>query len=173
MVTHEDTLPSFIPKNEVQFIILGTMVAINARTIDGEKPPAPFFYYNNSRNHFWRVLQYLMNPHFKTKEDIQGLNIQQKKSFLNFHGIAICNLVQKVVVPNKYREDHGRMTFRDFLLCCFLPGLVKLPLGLHGDPKFSTDTKDFFEVKSKGRRNTSFIVADFRDFPLGTTNFFS
>jgi len=70
MIIHEDPLNSFIPKKEVKFIILGTMVAINARIIDGHIPNEEFFYYNNNRNHFWRVLQYLMNPKIKTKDQL-------------------------------------------------------------------------------------------------------
>ena len=102
MVIHEDHLKSFIPKSEVNFVILGTMVAINARAINGVKPEQPVFYYNNNRNHFWRVLQYLMEP---AKEARKSLTIKEKKAFLEKHGIAICNLVQKVEVPNKYKLD--------------------------------------------------------------------
>ena len=105
MVTHEDTLNTFIPKGKIQFIILGTMVAINARTIDGIKPEVPTFYYNNNRNHFWRVLQYLMNPKLKNGEHIQKFTISEKKAFLEKNGIAICNLVQGVTVANKYKHD--------------------------------------------------------------------
>ena len=105
LITHEDSLSSFIPDGEVQFIILGTMVAINARTIDGIRPSEEFFYYNNSRNHFWRILQHLMNPKLKTKEDLEKFDIAAKKNFLNTHGIAICNLVNKVMVPPEFKHD--------------------------------------------------------------------
>lgn len=105
MVIHEDPLKSFIPKNEVKFIILGTMVAINGRIIDDSYPEDDFFYYNNNRNHFWRVMQYLMNSKLTSKEDIKKFSIKEKKDFLNEHGIAIINLVKKVEVPNKYKYD--------------------------------------------------------------------
>jgi hypothetical protein len=102
MVTHEDNLKFFLPKTEVKFVILGTMVAINARTIDGFGPEDDVFYYNNNRNHFWRVLQYLLEP---KKEAKKNLTIKEKKEFLEKHGIAICNLVQKIEVPNKFKHD--------------------------------------------------------------------
>lgn len=102
MVLHEDKLKFFIPKRDIQFVILGTMVAINARTIDGKEPEGEVFYYNNNRNHFWRVLQYLMEPKIEAKKK---LTIKEKKAFLEKHGIAICNLVDRVEVPNKYKAD--------------------------------------------------------------------
>ncbi|MCT4642716.1 MAG: hypothetical protein N4A33_10525 [Bacteriovoracaceae bacterium] len=102
MITHEDNLKFFIPKKKVKFVILGTMVAINARIIDGKAPKEDVFYYNNNRNHFWRVLQHLLDP---KKEVKKRLTIKEKKDFLEKHGIAICNLVQKVIVPNKYKLD--------------------------------------------------------------------
>ena len=105
MITHIDPLKTFLPKTETKFVILGTMVAINARVIDGVEPSEPHFYYNNNRNHFWRVLQYLMNPRLKNNEHIKYLSIEQKKDFLNKNGIAICNLVEKIEVPHKYKAD--------------------------------------------------------------------
>ena len=62
MIKHKDEIPVFIPKGKVNFIILGTMGSINARSINGQKPEGEFFYYNNSRNHFWKVIQLLINP---------------------------------------------------------------------------------------------------------------
>ena len=105
MVVHVDPLKSFIPKGDVKFIILGTMVAINGRIIDGEEPTEEVFYYNNNRNHFWRVLQHLMNPKLVKKEDLKKFTIAQKKKFLNDNGIAIINLVKEVTVPKKYKHD--------------------------------------------------------------------
>jgi len=105
MITHEDPLKSFIPKREVQFVILGTMVAINGRIIDGEKPQEPFFYYNNNRNHFWRILQYLTNPKLKAGNHSKRLTISEKKKLLEENGIAIINLVHRVIVPNKDKND--------------------------------------------------------------------
>jgi hypothetical protein len=102
MVVHEDLLRHFIPKNDIKFMILGTMVAINARVINGIKPKEDVFYYNNNRNHFWRVLQSLLEPN---KTVIKNLSILEKKNLLNRNGIAICNLVKKVEVPNRYKYD--------------------------------------------------------------------
>ena len=105
MITHEDPLRSFIPKKKIKFVILGTMVAINGRIIDGEKPQEPFFYYNNNRNHFWRILQYLTNSKLKKGEHLKKMTLDEKKSLLEEHGIAIINLVHKVTVPNKDKND--------------------------------------------------------------------
>jgi hypothetical protein len=105
MVLHEEAVPTFLPKGRLNFIILGTMVAINARIIDGIEPEEECFFYNNNRNHFWRVLQYLMDPKLKDGEAIKRLTIKEKKQFLNKNKIGIVNLVQSVVVPNKYKLD--------------------------------------------------------------------
>ena len=102
MITHEESLKFYIPKNKIRFVIMGTMVAINARIIDGVHPSEEVFYYNNSRNHFWKVVQHLMQPEI---EVIKNLSILEKKKFLDKHGIAICNIVHKVTVPNRSRLD--------------------------------------------------------------------
>lgn len=123
MILHEDGQKSFIPSNEVKFVILGTMVAINARKIDGTPPVEEVFYYNNPRNHFWRVLQYLLNPQLGPDEKAPRLSIDEKKAFLEAQGIAIVNLVKSVTVPNKDKFDpsdtvlfqaqkKGRVTFK-------------------------------------------------------------
>lgn len=57
MIMQRDEIDSFIPLKP-KFIILGTMCALNARTINGRKPQDEFFYYNDNRNHFWKILQY-------------------------------------------------------------------------------------------------------------------
>ncbi len=82
-------------------VILGTMVAICARSIDGEAPTDPVFYYHNNRNHFWKVLQYFFAPDLTPKT----LTVPEKKSFLNQHGVAIANLVQEIEVPNREAAD--------------------------------------------------------------------
>lgn len=105
MVKHEESVPTFMPKGKLNFIIMGTMVAINARIIDGVKPSEETFFYNNNRNHFWRVLQYLMNKELKNGEAKISLTIEEKKDFLKKNKIGIINLVDSVVVPNKYRHD--------------------------------------------------------------------
>lgn len=79
------------------------MCAINARTINGVKPEEEFFYYNNSRNHFWRVLQHLHG--LPESESPQKFTIKGKKEFLNKHAIAICNLVSSINIPNTETND--------------------------------------------------------------------
>ncbi len=101
MISHKDEIPPFYPKGKVRLIILGTMGSINARSIDGVRPSEDFFYYNNSRNHFWKVLQLLFEPH---KEPLR-LSIPQKKAFLQKWGIAITNIVDEALVPNKDKLD--------------------------------------------------------------------
>jgi len=101
MVIHQDEIPIFIPKKETNLVIFGTMGSINARSIDGIKPEGDFFYYNNNRNHFWKVLQFLFEP----KAEPKKLTIKEKKAFLEKHGIAMTNIVDIAEVPNKYKAD--------------------------------------------------------------------
>ncbi len=98
MPIHEDFIPSIAPSN-TQFIILGTMGSINARTIDGIAPEQEYFYYNDSRNHFWKVLQYSLGL------EAQNLSIKQKKALLRQHGIAMTNIVQKAYVSQRDKFD--------------------------------------------------------------------
>lgn len=141
MVRHEDPLKSFIPKKDVNFIILGTMVAINGRIIDGETPTDEVFYYNNNRNHFWRVLQHLVDPKIISKEQLLNFNIKEKKAFLEKHGIAIINLVKEVTIPNKYKYDPSDTVLfeaqkKNRLLCKKLsPRVKKL---IYNKPMFFT-----------------------------------
>lgn len=102
MLLSEDNTPSFYPKNKPKLVILGTMVAICARTIDGRPPQEKVFYYHNNRNHFWRVLQKLCSPDVETKT---RLTINEKKSLLNQYGIAIINLVQSIKITKKDSLD--------------------------------------------------------------------
>lgn len=100
MVKHEDKIPFFLPKKEPKLIILGTMGSINARAVDGVDP-GPCFYYNNNRNHFWKVLQHLFEPN----KEPQKLNLKEKKQFLEKHAIAMTNIVESADVPNKDKSD--------------------------------------------------------------------
>lgn len=102
MVLHSEKIKSFVPSSPVQFILMGTMVSINARTIDGIPPEGPYFYYNNNRNHFWKVLQHLLEPSLEPKKI---LSINEKKALLNHHGIAVINLVEEVLVKNNQKLD--------------------------------------------------------------------
>lgn len=100
MISQKDEIPSFIPKKP-EFIILGTMCAINARTIDGKRPEGDFFYYNDNRNHFWKILQYIMEP---TTVPVR-MKINEKKYFLKKHKIGIQNLVSEIYIPNNAKLD--------------------------------------------------------------------
>lgn len=105
MIKHEESVPIFLPKASPKFIIMGTMVAINARIIDGVKPTEETFFYHNNRNHFWRILQYLVDPNLRDGEAKKKLSIPEKRQLLIKNKIGIINLVQSVIVPNKYRHD--------------------------------------------------------------------
>ena len=100
MIIQRDEIPSFIPDNP-RAIFLGTMCALNARTINGQKPNEDFFYYNDNRNHFWKILQYIYDPN----NEPQRLNINEKKSFLTKHQIGIQNLVYEIQTPNNQKLD--------------------------------------------------------------------
>ena len=100
MIIQRDEIPSFIPAKP-KFIILGTMCAINARTINGVKPEGDFFYYNDNRNHFWKILQYIMEP----QNEPRRLSIPEKKLFLKKHNIGIQNLVSEIQIPNNQKLD--------------------------------------------------------------------
>ena len=100
MISQRDEIPSYIPKKP-KFIILGTMCALNARTINNVKPEGDFFYYNDNRNHFWKIMQYLFAP----KLEPIRLSVKQKKSFLKEHEIGIQNLVGEIHTPNQEKLD--------------------------------------------------------------------
>lgn len=102
MVISQDNTQNFIPNKKPRLVILGTMVAICARTLDGREPDEETFYYHNNRNHFWRVMQHLLAPE---KDVIKNMTIDQKKRFLNKHGVAIHNLVSEIIVPNVEAHD--------------------------------------------------------------------
>jgi len=161
MIKHKDEIPVFIPKGNVNFIILGTMGSINARSIDDQKPEGEFFYYNNSRNHFWKVIQLLLNP---KKEAEKNWSVKDKKAFLQKHGIAMTNIVDEAIVPNKDALDpsdtilfdahkKGRVTFKTlsprfrklmkttplFFTCRRKPGIEKLLLGLLQENNLEND----------------------------------
>jgi G:T/U-mismatch repair DNA glycosylase len=93
MVTSRDEIASFIPEKRPKLVILGTMAAISARSVDGCRPETPFFYANN-RNHFWRILQLVFDENRKP----QQLSVSEKQSLLNFRQIAMANLVQEIEV---------------------------------------------------------------------------
>ena len=100
MIIQRDEIPSFIPKNP-KAIFLGTMCALNARTINAQHPSEDFFYYNDNRNHFWKILQYIYDPKIEPRK----LSINEKKSFLTKHQIGIQNLVYEIQTPNNQKLD--------------------------------------------------------------------
>lgn len=110
MIIQRDEIPSFIPKKP-KMIFLGTMCAINARTINGKSPEMDFFYYNDNRNHFWKILQYLFEPNLEPKR----LTIDQKKKFLLKHNIGIQNLVSEIQIPNHEKLDPSDTVLFDCL----------------------------------------------------------
>ena len=101
MVISQDNTPSFVPNKKPRFVILGTMVAICARSLNGQEPKEQTFYYHNNRNHFWRVMQHLLEP----KQEVRRLTVPEKKAFLNRHRIMIQNLVHEIEVPNSEAHD--------------------------------------------------------------------
>lgn len=100
MTKHEDEIEEFIPKRETEFVILGTMGSMNARTVNDQKPDEAF-YYNDSRNQFWNVLQLVFRPDHTPEK----LSIDQKKSFLEEHGIAMCNIVKVAYVDDEFAKS--------------------------------------------------------------------
>lgn len=98
MHSSKDEIEVFLPKGRPKLVVLGTMAAINARTINGVPPAGEIFYYNNNRNHFWKVLQHLMSPE---REVIRFESIKQKKHYLNKYKIGMLNLVDEIKVKKK------------------------------------------------------------------------
>ena len=102
MVISQDNTQSFVPNKKPRFIIMGTMVAICARTLNDVEPAEETFYYHNNRNHFWRVMQNLLQPNAPV---VNSMTIKEKKAFLNKHRVMITNLVHEIVVPNSEAHD--------------------------------------------------------------------
>ncbi len=125
MNIQRDEVDSFIP-DDPKFIILGTMVALNARTINGKKPEGDFFYYNDNRNHFWKILQHIWEPE---SEPIK-MSISQKKDFLKKHRIGIQNLVYEIQTPRHHKLDPSDTVLFD----CYRKNKIKykkIPKSLH------------------------------------------
>ncbi len=163
MVIAQDKTHSFIPDQPPRLIILGTMVAICARTLNGQAPEGATFYYHNNRNHFWRVMQHLFDP----KDDVKKMSIADKKRFLNKHRIMIQNLVYEVSVPNSESNDpsdtilfkaynKNRIKFKKldpkakkiiettpkFFNCRYKKGISNLVDGFFEENKISSHIKD-------------------------------
>lgn len=100
MTVVKDEIVDFLPKGNVNFIILGTMGSICARTVDNKKPIEPFYYHNN-KNHFWRILQLL----FSSNSIRNSLSVKEKKQFLEHHKIAMANIVGEIEVPTDLAND--------------------------------------------------------------------
>ncbi|MCO5143903.1 MAG: hypothetical protein M9962_12500 [Oligoflexia bacterium] len=92
MVISKDEIETFIPKKP-KILILGTMGAIIARTIDDNRPKEAFYYHDN-RNHFWKIIQLVFKPNIEPKK----MTIDEKKIFLEEHGIAMSNIVKEIRV---------------------------------------------------------------------------
>lgn len=100
MISQKDEIASYIPEHP-KIIFLGTMCAMNARTLNGIRPEGDFFYYNDNRNHFWKILQYIFEP----KNEPKKLSIKEKKDFLKRNQIGIQNLVSEIQIPNNSKLD--------------------------------------------------------------------
>lgn len=124
MIISKDEIKTFVPKKKPSLVFLGTMGAINARTIDEQKPEKPFFY-NDNRNHFWKIIQLLFEPQLEPKK----LSVKEKMAFLNKWQIAICNIVQEIKVEKNVARDPS-----DFVL---------FEAHRHGCLKFKRTTKEF------------------------------
>ncbi|MEK7356823.1 MAG: hypothetical protein AAB250_10260 [Bdellovibrionota bacterium] len=75
LIISRDEIPTYIPRSRVRLIVLGTMGAINARTID-DRRPTDIFFYNDNRNQFWKVLQLLLEP----ASEAATLSLPEKKA---------------------------------------------------------------------------------------------
>lgn len=95
MITHEDDMPLIIP-TKTNYIILGTMGSMNARIVNGVKPESEYFYYNDGRNQFWKIIQNLYSP-----QEVKNLTVKEKKEFVKKHSILLFNIVRWVEIENK------------------------------------------------------------------------
>ena len=89
MTTSSDEIHEFIPNTTTKLVILGTMASGVARTKDQKKPGEAFFYQDN-RNKFWEILQFVVNPKADVKKNMPTT---EKKDFLNKWQIAMANIV--------------------------------------------------------------------------------
>ncbi len=100
MNRQRDLIESYIPSNP-KFVILGTMCALNAREINGVLPEGDFFYYNDNRNHFWKILQYIL----ESQNEPIRMTVKDKKAFLKRHRIGIQNLVHEIETSTNDKLD--------------------------------------------------------------------
>jgi G:T/U-mismatch repair DNA glycosylase len=106
MMLSQDEIETFIPKVP-RVLILGTMAAVCARTIDGKVPDGAF-YYHDSRNQFWKIVQFVFAP----EGDPKKMRIDEKQEFLEKHGIAMANLVGRLHVERgKANSASDRILF--------------------------------------------------------------
>lgn len=99
LITSKDLIEPFIPAKKPDFIILGTMAAICARHIDGEKSPVNPFFYHNNVNRFWNILRLLKGHEAPLRE------VREKRQFLERHRIAISNTVGEIRIAKKDKDD--------------------------------------------------------------------
>lgn len=131
MIISKDEIQTFIPTHPPQFVILGTMGSINARTLRGVKPEQAFFY-NSNRNHFWKVLQLTLDP----KTVPKTLSLEEKRQFLNHWKIAMANIVDQMEVHPENSDDPSD----DILFEAFKNGRLHFK-------KESQEFKDILKVK--------------------------
>ncbi len=106
-----DNIPPFLPQKP-SFVVLGTMAAINARHIEGHKPPlSPFFYYNDNRNRFWRYMWQI----FENNLVPTNLSVQDKMDFCERHGLALCNLLGEMFISeNEAKNRTDKVIFKAY-----------------------------------------------------------
>lgn len=101
LIYSRDNIPFYLPEKP-RFVVLGTMAAINARHIEGQKPPdEPYFFYNNSKNKFWQYMWQI----FEKSEKPVDLSVPEKKDFCERWGVAMCNLLGEMKIEKEDADD--------------------------------------------------------------------
>lgn len=96
-----DILEEFIPVNGVKLVILGTMaskIARKAPELDKYPNLEEVFYYHDNRNRFWKALSIVLTgkDFIEDKNRTPKEKREDKKRFLEEHGIAMINIVEKI-----------------------------------------------------------------------------
>lgn len=100
LIKVSDKITEFIPeKHNVNFVVLGTMGSSDARWING-RDPGSVFYYNNSRNNFWRIMGWLNHG-----RSIPIPQLPQRPMILEKNGIAMSNLVGEILIDEIHSKN--------------------------------------------------------------------
>lgn len=100
MMIVKDEIETFIPKEKIRYVILGTMGSVIARNVNGRAPINPFFYHS-TRNHFWKILQLIFEPN----QTPHSFSVEEKMDFLNQWGIAMSNIVLEISVNDEDQDN--------------------------------------------------------------------